>query len=170
MSIQIAELSTGELQLKQVLRHMPAPVGLVTSYDTNTGEPVGLAMSALMPVSLDPCAMAICVNRSGSAYGAMIQAGRFCINLLGPDLAHHMRPFADPAARDERFVHADWAEHGRIRFIRCAPASIFCTIRQTSSFGTHDLLVGEVDEIIGSGTSEILGWANGGLGLLSSLG
>ena len=46
-------------------------------WDRATGEPVGLAMSALMPVSLEPCSMAIAINRAGSAHDAMIRAGRF---------------------------------------------------------------------------------------------
>lgn len=69
-------------QLKQVLRYLPAPVGIVTSFDPETREPVGLAMSALMPVALDPCSMVIAVNRSGSSHASMLAAGRYCINLL----------------------------------------------------------------------------------------
>lgn len=157
-----------EIRLKQVLRAMPAPVGIVTSVDPDTGQPVGLAMSALMPVCLDPPAMAICVNRAGSAHDAMIRAGRFCINLLHPWQGSHMVPFADPASRDGRFKQSDWKGHRHdvhegLMHIDGAPAAIFCTIRETLSFGTHDLLVGEVDDIVVSGKGEIVGWANGAL-------
>lgn len=157
-----------DTRLKRVLRFMPAPVGIVTSFDPATGAPVGLAMSALMPVSLAPPAMAICVNRSGSAHDAMIRAERFCINLLKPGQDGHMAPFADPAARDARFTQRDWRQHVHDRhngmwFIDGAPASIFCTIRERIAFGTHDLLVGEVEDLITSGSDDILGWANGAL-------
>jgi flavin reductase (DIM6/NTAB) family NADH-FMN oxidoreductase RutF len=157
-----------DARLKRVLRFMPAPVGIVTSFDPDSGQPVGLAMSAFMPVTLDPPAMAICVNRSGSAHDAMIRAGRFCINLLRPGQDAHVTPFADPAARDARFTQEDWrqhvhASHKGVWFIDDAPAAIFCTIAERVSFGTHDLLVGEVDDLITSGSDEILGWANGAL-------
>jgi flavin reductase (DIM6/NTAB) family NADH-FMN oxidoreductase RutF len=147
---------------------MPAPVGIVTSYDPESGEPVGLAMSALMPVCLDPPSMAICVNRSGSAHDAMVRAGRFCINLLHGGQDGHVAPFADPTARDARFTQEDWrqhvhAAHGGVWYIDGAPAAIFCTIRERISYGTHDLLVGEVDDIIATDGEEILGWANGSL-------
>lgn len=161
----MTELSSAPLdaRLKRVLRLMPAPVGIVTSFDPADGQPVGLAMSAMMPVCLDPPAMAICVNRQGSAHDAMIRAGRFCINLLhaGQDL--HVTPFADPVARETRFTQGDWKQHGSVWFIDGAPANIFCTIRERVPFGTHDLLVGEVDDLTASGGDEIVGWANGAL-------
>lgn len=157
-----------DARLKSVLRIMPAPVGIVTSFDPDSGEPVGLAMSALMPVCLDPPSMAICVNRSGSAHAAMIRAGRFCINLLHSRQDGHMAPFADPAARAARFTQDDWRQHDHavhegVWYIEGAPAAIFCTIREHISYGTHDLLLGEVDDLITTAGEEIVGWANGAL-------
>lgn len=157
-----------EARLKRVLRFMPAPVGIVTSRDPDSGAPVGLAMSAMMPVCLDPPAMAICVNRSGGAHAALVRAGRFCINLLHAGQDGHVTPFADPAARDARFTQDDWRQHVHavhhgLWYIDGAPAAIFCSIRQHTSFGTHDLLVGEVDDLLVSGSDDILGWANGAL-------
>lgn len=112
--------------------------------------------------------MAICVNRSGSAHDAMMRAGRFCINLLQAGQDSHVRPFADPAAREMRFRQDDWRQHVHhahegLWYIDKAPAAIFCTIRENVRFGTHDLLVGEVDDLITSGSDDIVGWANGSL-------
>lgn len=156
-------------QLKLVLRYLPAPVGIVTSFDPETRAPVGLAMSALMPVSLDPCSMAIAVNRSGSSHAGILAAGRFCINLLDSESHSHMAPFASLDARDQRFTQTDWQQHGDVWYIDGAPASIFCEVREMLSFGTHDLLVGEVYDLRTSGEQEILGWANGTLGRLTPL-
>lgn len=161
--------TTIDSRLKRVLRHMPAPVGIVTSFDPATNAPVGLAMSAIMPVCLDPCAMAICVNRSGSSHDAMIRAGRFCINLLHDAHDAHMAPFAGAAAREERFAQDDWRQHGPVWFIEGAPANIFCDIRERVPYGTHDLLVGEVYDLFDNGGEDILGWANGALGRINPL-
>ncbi|MDE2435167.1 MAG: flavin reductase [Sphingomonadales bacterium] len=158
-----------DAQLKQVLRHLPAPVGIVSSYDPDSGDPVGLAMSALMPVSLEPCSMAIAINRSGSAHDAMIRAGRFCINLLDSTQHAHLTPFASFAGRSDRFTHSDWRQHGPVWFLEGAPANIFCEIRQRLSYGTHDLLIGEIYHLRSTGGDDILGWANGALGRLSPL-
>lgn len=159
-----------EQRLKRVLRFMPAPVGIVTSRDA-TGDPVGLAMSALMPVSLEPPAMAICVNRSASAHAALVEAGQFCINLLHSGLDGHMRPFADPAARDARFTQADWKRHDAsgIWYIAEAAANLFCMIGERVAHGTHDLIIGNVVDMFSTDAEDILGWGNGALGRLQPL-
>ncbi len=164
---QQADLASG---LKQVLRYLPAPVGIVSSYDTENGQPIGLAMSAIMPVALEPCSMAIAVNRSGSAHEGMLRAGKYCINLLDSELHGHMAPFASADARDQRFTQPEWKQHGQVWYIEGAPANIFCDVREKLSFGTHDLLIGEVYDLISSGRQDILGWANGALGRLAPLG
>jgi flavin reductase len=158
-------------QLKRVLRFMPAPVGIITSFDPDDGRPVGLAMSALMPVCLEPAAMAICVNRSGSAYDALVRAGRFCINLLAPGQDAHVTPFADPTARGDRFAQADWRRRAQdsMWYIDDAPANLFCTMRARLSHGTHDLVIGDVTDLYASGGEDILGWANGAPGRLLPL-
>lgn len=158
-----------DAQLKQVLRNLPAPVGIVSSYDPDSGAPVGLAMSALMPVSLEPCSMAIAINRSGSAHDAMIRAGRFCINLLDSARQDYLTPFASFAGRANRFTQPDWQQNGPVWFIAGAPANIFCDVRERLSYGTHDLLIGEVYDLVSSGGDDILGWANGALGRLKPL-
>jgi flavin reductase len=158
-------------QLKRVLRFMPAPLGIVTSLDPADGRPVGLAMSALMPVCLDPCTMAICVNRSGSAHDALMRAGRFCINLLAPAQHAHVVPFADPAAKAQRFGQADWRRRAvdGVWYIDEAPANLFCTVRAHHGYGTHDLIVGDVVDLYASGVEDILGWGNGAPGRLERL-
>jgi flavin reductase (DIM6/NTAB) family NADH-FMN oxidoreductase RutF len=158
-----------DLRLKRVLRYLPAPVGIVTSADPDSGVPVGLAMSAIMPVSLEPCAMAIAVNRAGASHDAIVRTGRFCINLLDTARQEHLLPFANPAARDLRFTQSDWNRNGTIWYIDGSPANIFCEIRQRVPYGTHDLLIGEVYDLISSGGGDILGWANGALGQLIAL-
>ncbi|CDO34487.1 MULTISPECIES: flavin reductase family protein [Novosphingobium] len=167
--MQQTENSAFADQMKRVLRHLPAPVGIVTSYDPQTEEPVGLAMSAMMPVSLEPCAMAIAINRSGSAHDAMIRAGRFCVNLLASEHHAALEPFASYHGRDRRFVGPEWQRSGKVWYIDSAPANLFCEIGECLPFGTHDVLVGKVYDLRSNGGQEILGWANGSLGRLAPI-
>ena len=148
---------------------LPAPVGIVTSFDPHSLRPIGLVMSAIMPVSLDPCAMAIAVNRSGSSHAGMLAAGRYCINLLDSDRHGHLAPFTSHELRDQRFTQPEWRQHGDVWYIDGAPANVFCDVRATLSYGTHDLMVGEVYALKATGTQDILGWANGSLGRLAPL-
>lgn len=150
--------------LKRVLRHMPAPVGIVTSSDGDTGDPIGLVMSAIMPVSLDPAAMVVAVHRGGTSHDAIVRSGHYAINLLSSAQARHVEPFLASGRRDDRFRAPGWRRHGSTWIIDGAPASIICTIEQHLSFGTHDLLVGLVRHIVAADETPILGWCNGALG------
>ncbi|MFM2301996.1 MAG: hypothetical protein RLZZ84_1732 [Pseudomonadota bacterium] len=158
-----------DAQLKRVLRYLPAPVGIVTSFDPGSGDPVGLAMSAIMPVSLEPCSMAIAVNRAGASHDAIVRSGRFCINLLDSSRQAHMAPFARAEARSLRFTQPDWSRHGDVWYIEGSPANIFCEIRECLPYGTHDLMIGDVYDLLSTGSEDILGWANGALGRLAPL-
>ncbi|MFV0643893.1 MAG: flavin reductase family protein [Sphingomonadaceae bacterium] len=155
--------------LKKVLRFMPAPVGIVTSSDPDTAAPAGLAMSAIMPVSLDPAAMAVAINRSGSSHDTIVRSGHFCINLLHEVTREHLAPFAGSDRKGERFRLPGWVQRGQDWFIEDAPAKIFCTIVNSVAYGTHDVLVGEVSEVLASGEAGILGWCDGQMGVLAPL-
>ncbi|HZU65155.1 MAG TPA: flavin reductase family protein [Novosphingobium sp.] len=156
--------------LKRVLRFMPAPLGLVSCHDPLTDAPAGLAMSAIMPVSLEPPAMAVAVNRSGAGHAALLRAGAFCINLLGPETAGQIGPFADPARRHERFADPAWRRNTHGWHLAGAPAAIFCRLRATLSHGTHDLLVGDVIALIARESAPVLGWNDGAPALMQALG
>ena len=155
-------------RLKQVLRYLPASVGIVTSYSLDGDEPVGLAMSAVMPMSLEPCSMAISINRSGSSYPSMISAGEFCLNLLDTDTYQFLEPFVGSRLREQRFG-CDWQKHGKLWYIPNAPANIFCKIEKVVSYGTHDLVIGRVVELLTRPSSDLLCWADGSLGRFSRL-
>lgn len=150
--------------LRRVLRHMPAPVGIVTSSDAESGDPIGLVMSAIMPMSLDPASMVVAIHRGGASHGGILQSGRYAINLLSSGQAEHIAPFISPARRDERFRTPGWRRRGGTWIIDGARASIICTIDRLLSFGTHDLLVGLVQEVVASDETAILGWCDGALG------
>lgn len=150
--------------LKHVLRHMPAPVGIITGCDADSGDPIGLVMSAIMPMSLDPAAIVVAINRDATSHKAILQSGRYAINLLSPEQAEHIEPFLTPARRDERFRTPGWRRHDETWIIDGAPAAIICTIDRYFSHGTHDLLVGVVQQVVTSGETSILSWCNGALG------
>lgn len=152
-------------RLKGVLRYMPAPVGIVTSFD-DENCPVGLAMSAIMPVSLDPCLMAISINRDNTSFDHLLKAGAFCINLLNDGMKAHFLPFADYKGRERRFRDPSWKDFKKLRYIDRAPASIFCRIESAARHGTHDIVVGEVFELFAAADENVLGWANGSLGTM----
>ncbi|THU03641.1 flavin reductase [Lampropedia puyangensis] len=155
-------ITTHKDLLKSAMRRMPGPISLITTLDAQTQQPMGMAASAVIPVSMDPPSMLISINNTASACGPIAQAGRFCINLLAVDQSDLVAPFADSARRHERFSTNDWSTQDGMPFLPSACAAIFCTVRQTVPFGSHTLFIGEVEAVVGrDGGAAPLGWLEG---------
>ena len=164
-----AEIATG---LKAAMRRMPGAVALITTCDPADDRPAGLAASAVIPVSMEPPSMLVAVNRHASAHAAIERAGRYCVNLLGTTQTALVGLFASSDMRDKRFVSEDWAYRDSLPYLASACANIFCEIRTTLVFGTHEMFVGEVFDVrtaIEEG-SDPLGWIEGGFARLGRLG
>jgi flavin reductase (DIM6/NTAB) family NADH-FMN oxidoreductase RutF len=152
----VADMSTANVlgaeeiasTLKIAMRHMPSPVALITATDPESGEPVGLAATAFVPVAMDPPSMLVCINHSGSAYAAIKAAGVFCINVLGLEQAPTLAPFASSDRRDERFSSDQWQTRNNVPYLAGTAANIFCRNVRSDIFGTHEIFIGEVCDII----------------------
>ncbi len=156
--------------LKLALRRLPGPVSLVTSCDENR-EPAGMVASAVIPVSMEPPSMLVSVNRDASMHAIITGSGIFCINLLSIEQRGFVRPFSTHALRDRRFETGDWSSRDGIPWLPKACASIFCKVRDTKIFGTHELFIGEVDAVnVDAGSPDApLGWMEGDFARFGSI-
>lgn len=134
--------------LKLAMRFTPSPVAIVTTADASLQHRAGMAVSAFVPVSMEPPSMQICINRSAGAYDLLMRNGTFCVNVLGIHQAGELALFADPSRRTERFANPLWqGRHGAL-FLDGALSSIFCRTILTQNIGTHAIMIGEVVEAI----------------------
>lgn len=156
-------------QLKAAMRRMPGPVALVTTTDPATSDYAGLAASAVIPVSMDPPAMLVAVNRNASAHAAIERAGRFCLNLLCNSQTDLVALFASSARRAERFAGDRWQVHDGLPYLPGACFSIFCSVAETKVFGTHELFIGTVGEVLTGTGTDPMGWIEGGFARLLAL-
>jgi flavin reductase (DIM6/NTAB) family NADH-FMN oxidoreductase RutF len=155
-------------RLKAAMRRMPGPVALITTADPLGGY-AGLAASAVIPVSMDPPAMLVAVNRNASAHAAIERARRFCINLLCNSQADLVGLFSSSAHREERFAGDGWADRDGLPYLPGACVSIFCNVDQTQLYGTHELFIGAVEEVLAGTGTDPMGWIEGGFARLQAL-
>ena len=105
--------------------------------------------------------MLVCVNRAASAHAVIEASGRFCINLIGARQTGLVQAFSSPAQRGQRFASGDWDEHHGLPYLPDAPASLFCLVRTTLLFGTHEAFVGEVFDMTANGAEKPVAWMDG---------
>ena len=158
-------------RLRSALRRLPGPVSIVTTHDIESGGPVGMVASAVIPVSMEPPSMLVAVNRRSLCHASIERAGRFCINLLGTDQRDLVAPFSTPSMRDQRFAGGDWTTFEAIPFLSDALANLFCKVEATLVHGSHELFVGNAYEVrLRDGEeSEPLGWMEGGFARFGAL-
>lgn len=150
--------------LKLAMRRMPGPVSLITTRDPASGEPAGMIVSAVIPVSMEPASMLVAVNRDSSCHSSIERAGRFCVNLLNTEQTAYVLPFSTPEGRERRFLEGEWDALDGIPYLADACASIFCDVRTTLIHGTHELFIGNAYDVRCDDGSVLkaLGWVEGG--------
>jgi flavin reductase (DIM6/NTAB) family NADH-FMN oxidoreductase RutF len=128
---------------RYVLGHFASGVTVVTTTDADD-RPAGLTASAFTSVSLDPPLILICVDHKSQTYPALLERGRFAINILGVEQSDVSRRFASITL--DKFDAITWhmSPFG-LPLIDGALAHLECTTANTHVEGDHTIFVGLIE-------------------------
>ena len=87
----IARVATGE-ELRGLMRLWPHGVSILSV--VVEGDRMGVTVSSLVSLSLDPPLVAVSIGKEASCYELLRHAGRFAVSLLGADQEELARRFA----------------------------------------------------------------------------
>jgi flavin reductase len=131
---------------KQAMRRLAATVTIITA--RHEGQRHGMAATAVNSVTTAPPTLLICVNQNASLHRPLLASGRFAVNLLGHEHEVLVPLFSGKAAGEDRFAHGHWSEGwGGLPSLQDAQAALFCRVTSTLAYGTHTVVLGEVEEI-----------------------
>jgi flavin reductase (DIM6/NTAB) family NADH-FMN oxidoreductase RutF len=130
-------------EFRRVLGHFASGVTVITACDRD-GRPTGLTASAFTSVSLDPPLILVCVDHKSQTYPALLERGRFAVNILATDQEQVSRRFA--STRLEKFdgLKYEISDLG-LPVIQEALARLECTTVNTHVEGDHTIFVGLVE-------------------------
>lgn len=99
-------------------------------------EPVGVAASSFMSVSLDPPLVSVCVANESSTWIKLRTSPRLGVSILGADHALACRQLA--AKEGDRFAGIDWyvTDGGAIR-LAGTPLVLDCSLEEELPAGDH---------------------------------
>lgn len=143
-SLQFFPMSISSTDYRDVLRHFPSGVTIVTTLDAS-GQRHGLTVSAFASISPDPPLVMIAIDKRSHTNPMLQREGAvFAVNILGRD----QRTLSDRFAwlKDgDRFAEGEWdsAETGA-PVLTDALAWLDCTIHEVADSGTHNIYVGRV--------------------------
>jgi flavin reductase (DIM6/NTAB) family NADH-FMN oxidoreductase RutF len=106
----------------------------------------GITATSVTSVSMDPPSLLICVNMAGYFHDLLSKAERYCVNVLHEEHAGVSQAFSRPAPSSQRFIQGQWFEDRRgTPFLANAQANIFCRKTMYVPYGSHSIVVGEVE-------------------------
>ena len=114
-------------------------------------KPSGLTATAIASVTLEPPTLLACLNRHSSTCQAIIQAGRFSVNVLANDQTDIAKLFA--SREMDKFQQLAELGHGvetspfGTPHLMGALTSIDCAVSATTDVGTHRIFFGEVQRV-----------------------
>ena len=140
----------GADDFRRVLGHFPTGVTIVTTSD-GQARPTGLTVSAFSSVSLEPPLILVCVDHTSETYPALLESGRFAVNVLTTEQQAFSRRFA--SKRLDKFDEVPYSlGHLGLPLIDGALAHIECATVTTYNGGDHTIFLGRVEHAaIGKG-------------------
>ena len=94
---------------------------------------------------MDPPSLLICINKSSRIHDTLQIGSKFCINLLKKDQEELSNICSDEESYEERFNNENW-DTEEIPFLSNAQANIFCKVDKLTSYHTHTIVIGLVED------------------------
>ncbi|WP_330330988.1 flavin reductase family protein [Streptomyces sp. NBC_00536] len=110
----------------------------------------GMTATAVCSLCAEPPSLVVCLNQQTGTYRQLRENGLFSVNVLADRDVHLAQTFAGQhgLAGADRFTTGDWAP-GRlgVPVLGSALAAFECRVVQTVEYGTHCLLIGNIETI-----------------------
>ena len=130
------------MELREVMRRFPSGVAVVT-VDLE-GERIGLTVSSLVSLSLDPPLVGVAVSRQAALHELLRRAGSFGASLLGEGQEELATRFSRGVPPIALWTGVAVREGRRVPLLDGALGWLECETRAEHAAGDHTLFVGEV--------------------------
>ena len=117
----------------------------IMSNKDNADNPNAITVSSVTSISMDPPSLLICINKSSRIHNSIELESKFCINLLNNKQEDLSNICSDEDMYDQRFKDENWNLDG-IPFLENAQANIFCKVDKLTSYHTHTIVIGLVED------------------------
>ena len=117
----------------------------IMSNKDNAGNPNAITVSSVTSISMNPPSLLICINKSSRIHNSIELGSKFCINLLNNEQEDISNICSDEDMYDQRFKDKNWNLQN-IPFLGNAQANIFCKVDKLTSYHTHTIVIGLVED------------------------
>ena len=156
----MTELSSVALSLREGLRRLAKAVVVITC--RHDGQRYAMAATAVSELSMEPPSLLICINRSASLHAPLSQGADFCVNILHSMHSDVSAACSGKARGEARFETGSWIDTGdSCPRLADAQASFLCRNVDAMDYGTHRIVIGQVEQVFFTETVSPLIYADG---------
>ena len=134
-------------------------VSIMSNKDSNNNLNA-ITVSSVTSISMEPPSILICINKSSKIHDSIVLDSKFCINLLNKDQHELSNICSDDQKHDQRFADQNW-NLDNLPFLKNAQANIFCKVDKLSSYHTHTIVIGLVEDANFADTISTLTYVDG---------
>ena len=116
----------------------------IMSNKDDIGNSNAITVSSVTSISMDPPSLLICINKSSRIHNTLKIGTKFCINLLNKNQEGLSNICSDEDSYEDRFKDENWNIES-VPFLKNAQANIFCKVDKLTSYHTHTIVVGLVE-------------------------
>ena len=129
-------------RLRDILRNYPTGVTVVTSI--LDGIACGGTMNSFCSVAINPPLVAVFISKSSRTASAIMQSGKFAINILTKEQENIARIFSADGSSDKFRPETYWYGESGMPLLKEALGHIECDLFLSQDIADHSMFVGSV--------------------------
>lgn len=141
-------LDKTRISLADAMRCFASSVSIISTSDVDNNH-YAMTATAVCSVSLEPESMLVCVNKNTLFNSIIGNMDLFSVNLLTAEQVSQSNACAGGLPQDNRVNEDEWEvmDDGLV-ILKDAQANIMCRKTELFSYGTHNILIGDVYRIL----------------------
>jgi flavin reductase (DIM6/NTAB) family NADH-FMN oxidoreductase RutF len=132
------------LTMRRTIGRFATGVAVVTTLDGK--EPHGMTVNSLTSVSLTPPLLLVCLTTGARTTDAVVNAGRFAVNILSARQEEIALRFARRGADHFEGLELTYGDHA-VPVVPDALAHLECAVERHFDAGDHLVVIGQVDRV-----------------------
>lgn len=141
--------------MKAGMRHLAGGVAVVAARGAD-GAPAAMTVTSVTSVSDAPASLLVCLNRSSGAYRAVEGSELFSVNILSQAQQQISERCSRTPEDGDRFSVGEWRNYqeAEVPYLADSLASFLCRVTRKIDYGTHCIVVGDIEAVVQSGSEE----------------
>jgi flavin reductase (DIM6/NTAB) family NADH-FMN oxidoreductase RutF len=138
-SLEMPETLDMKDAFRATMSRLASGVSVIT---TRSGDaPIGITISAVTSLSMDPMQLIVCINNHLFTRSAIAEHGRFAVNILGEGSQALAKNFA--TSKKDKFAGVSVSEEHGVPVLKDAIACVVCDVSAALPGGDHTIFVGD---------------------------